>query len=102
MSTDDLCPICFEEYGDKEDGSFLCKDGKDNSNFAEICAHYFCVKCISKLRESNICACCGELCTTTCPICREDWTDYLSHRTFSEDDEDREDDDNIGSCENKQ
>jgi hypothetical protein len=60
---DDECPICFEKYGydDREDGSFLTKDGKVNSSYAEICNHYICVNCCAEIWYQE---------EVKCPMCR--------------------------------
>lgn len=87
--SDDSCPICFEEYGKQPDGGFLCQDGKHNSNFAENCTHYFCVRCIRKMVIIGRCSC-GSLKITQCPMCREDWTEYLESHYRSESDSEEE------------
>lgn len=73
------CPICYKYYGNQEDGSFLTKDGKDNSGYAEVCKHYVCHECCWKLsKQDNI----------ACPLCREDWTDWIHTHYTESDDED--------------
>lgn len=64
------CCICFESYGLQSDGSFLCEDGKFNSNFAEGCKHSCCYNCCVSLYDNMI----DEV---RCPICREDWTEWI-------------------------
>ena len=83
---DNECPICFEKYGEQIDGSFLCRDGKDNSDYAENCIHYICVKCCMKMVEN---------CNNKCPICREDWSEFLYERyeDYEEEEGYQEDDD---------
>jgi len=76
MTDIEYCPICFDEYGCQKDGTFLCKDGKVNSFYADKCNHYFCFKCINKFGKCE----CGCIKKTTCPLCREDWTEYLISR----------------------
>lgn len=76
---DNECPICFRTYGEQSDGSFLCKDGKVNSDDAENCQHYCCVDCIQTMYENSrksfilkeSCSC------VHCPLCREDWTSWI-------------------------
>ena len=76
----DTCPICYNTYGFQEDGSFLCKDGIDNSGFADetSCKHYICVQCCIQM-------CNGD--KVRCPLCREDWTDWI-HSHYSSDSDD--------------
>jgi hypothetical protein len=62
------CPICYEGYGEKPNGDFLCKDGKANSPYAEECKHYICVKCCEELSKAE---------HVKCPLCREDWTEWI-------------------------
>jgi len=82
------CPICYEAYGEKPDGSFLPKDGKHNSDYQEACNHYTCIKCCVGLIKDK----CKSCDTVKCPLCREDWTEWIfSH--YSEDDYDFSDDD---------
>jgi len=82
------CPICFEEYGEREDGTFLYQEGKDNSTFADKCKHYFCDKCIKKFSK---CDCgCGKIKKTGCPLCREDWTEYIYYLRYFEMEEEEE------------
>ena len=72
------CPICYKSYGNQEDGSFLAKDGKDNSDYAEVCKHYVCYQCCWKLSKQDI---------VLCPLCREDWTDWIHTHYTEESDE---------------
>ena len=66
------CPICYNHYGEQEDGTFLCKNGSSNSNEKKNCSHYCCVKCIDILKEDNYNNSNGK-----CPICRESWGVWL-------------------------
>lgn len=68
------CPICYEGYGEKPNGDFLCKDGKANSPYAEECKHYACVKCCIELSKAE---------HVKCPLCREDWTEWI-HAHYGE------------------
>ncbi len=78
---EEACPICFTHYGEQEDGSFLTKDGKNNSDYAEVCKHYVCHQCCWKLSLQD---------HVKCPLCREDWTDWIhSHYTESDDDDEK-------------
>jgi hypothetical protein len=77
----DECPICFTHYGEQADGSFLTKDGKDNSDYAEVCKHYICHRCCWELSKQE---------HVKCPLCREDWTDWI-HTHYTESDDDEED-----------
>ena len=72
------CPICYKQYGEQEDGSFLTKDGKKNSCCAEECSHYICYECCWRLAKQDI---------VLCPLCREDWTDWIHSRYDSDDEE---------------
>jgi hypothetical protein len=84
LDKDDSCPICYLEYGLQEDGTFLCKDGIDNSGYESSCKHYICVKCcwqLSRIEEVR------------CPLCREDWTEWIFEHYEDEDDDDSEDED---------
>lgn len=81
------CPVCLEEYGKQNDGTFLPKDGLCNSTWADVeefeCKHFVCVKCCSEMYckwydENN-----GEACrfgTIPCPLCRTNWYGFLKHR----------------------
>jgi len=81
MDTKNECPICYKYYGEQEDGSFLTKDGKNNSDYAEVCKHYVCYQCCWKLsKEEHV----------KCPLCREDWTEWI-HSHYTESDESDED-----------
>lgn len=76
MDSNNECPICFKTYGyqyddDDEDEYFLCKDGKNNSDISENCKHYICVECCEALSEQI---------EINCPLCREDWTDWIHSR----------------------
>jgi hypothetical protein len=77
------CPICFKTYGDQPDGMFLCKDGKDNSEFADQCKHYFCVECCNHLANASS--------IVFCPLCREDWTEWAQQQYVNQDDEEEDD-----------
>jgi hypothetical protein len=77
---DDTCPICYNKYGIQEDGRFLTKDGKDNSDYKEVCNHYICFDCCYSLSKQS---------SVNCPLCREDWTEWIhSHYTDSDDETD--------------
>ena len=88
-ATEGECPICYEAYGEKPDGSYLCKDGKDNSGYKEECKHYVCVECCKKLVK-DVCRCCD---TVKCPLCREDWTDWIFSHYGEESEAEVSDDD---------
>jgi len=78
------CPICYNTYGYQPDGwSFLTKDGKNNSDMADVCKHYVCVICCYQLSKQEI---------VLCPLCREDWTEWI-HTHYDEEEE--EDEDNL-------
>jgi hypothetical protein len=66
------CPICLKLIGEQEDGSFLTRNGKDNSHYAEVCKHYVCNDCCWLLSQQE---------TVLCPICRESWTEWI-HATY--------------------
>lgn len=74
MNSDNECPICFEEYGKRLDGTILIKDGKTNSDMAEECEHFCCVNCLQTIYDNIECFNCVNI---RCPICREDWTAWL-------------------------
>lgn len=83
---DKNCPICYETYGEQSDGSFLCKDGIDNSNFETPCKHYICVKCcLGLIKDKN-----EDDDEVKCPMCREDWTEWVFNRYGSDSDSDDE------------
>jgi hypothetical protein len=95
MESNKECCICYTTFGQQEDGSFICKDGKDNSSFAETCKHYICVPCCQtlynnikqKVENENEDANCA------CPLCREDWTEWiLAHYQDDSDEEDSDSD----------
>ena len=81
---DHSCPICYLNYGEQEDGSFLCKDGIDNSDYESPCKHYICVTCCRKM-----CKVASEAKDEVrCPLCREDWTQWIfNNRDYDEDEE---------------
>ena len=86
--TDTNCPICYNQYGNQPDGKFICKDGIKNSDFSENCncCHYICVDCCETLSHINT--------VILCPLCREDWTDWIkSHYDNDDDDNEEQDDD---------
>jgi len=99
MHCEKECPICYEIYGEQEDGNFLCKDGKCNSGYETECKHYICVKCCKTLRnkfiedededeEEE-----DEEKKVRCPLCREDWTDWIgSHYCTTDEETDYEND----------
>jgi hypothetical protein len=76
------CPICFEKYGQQEDGSFRCKDSIDNSNHENVsnCKHYICVPCCQTLYDRST----GSI---ACPICRADWTEWITDSYRDEEEE---------------
>ena len=72
---DDMCYICYDT-----DTIF---DGKSNSGVVTDCRHFFCIYCIEDMHCNQI---------SQCPICREDWTDWIcSHYPLSRDDDDDDD-----------
>lgn len=81
---DTNCPICFEKYGEQEDGSFRCKDSIDNSHNENVnnCKHYICVPCCQTLHDRST----GSI---GCPICRADWTEWIAD-AYGEEDETKE------------
>lgn len=83
---DNTCRICFEKFGEQENGSFRCKDSIDNSNDENInnCKHYICVPCCQTLYDTST----GSI---ACPICRADWTKWITDR-YADDDDDDDDD----------
>lgn len=105
MENEDECPICFEKYGEKLDGSFLCRDGKINSDEAENCKHYLCKNCCFQLYKNlrkdfkkGIRNKTGIINVNAyCPLCRENWTLWLLRHydsdSESESDESDESDD---------
>ena len=67
------CPICYNHYGEQEDGTFLCKDGTSNSSrYKKKCNHHCCVKCIKKMAEAD-----RDYFQGKCPLCRESWAGWL-------------------------
>ena len=88
---DDECPISFEKYGygDREDGYFLIKDGKINNEDTDICNHFICVNCCAEMWNQE---------EIRCPICREDWTEWMHYcrdycRNYCENNSDDDEDD---------
>ncbi len=88
-STEDECPVCYKTYGEQPGGWTLLKDGPQSAQ----CKHSLCVDCCIQLSLQP---------TASCPMCREDWTEYLSgyaeangydeEEDEESDDEDDEDD----------
>lgn len=100
--TDNECPICYVKYGEQEDGNFICKDGKCNSLFSTECTHYICVPCARTLYNNLRITMKGieededeeNEAVVRCPLCRENWTEWLLNSTeyaeggiFEEEDE---------------
>jgi hypothetical protein len=85
LDDNELCPICFIRYGYQEDGRFISRDGKVNSDYAVKggCAHYICVPCCMSMK--NLC----NIKRRLCPLCREDWSNWL--QDYNETDEDETD-----------
>jgi len=70
--TDDVCPICFEEYTARKQ-----RDGIRNSEYKSRCPHYCCVDCwISIYNDQNIAK-------KRCPICRANVTNWLEDNHHS-------------------
>jgi hypothetical protein len=71
------CVICYEPFGWLRDSeTFYYKSGKCFSKFAGECKHYICEDCETGLiRDKCPCEECED--PVTCPLCREDWSDYL-------------------------
>lgn len=72
MEEETHCAICFTEYGEQSDGSFLCKDSVQNSENEDNnpCMHYFCVRCWQTIHNQYKEVIC-------CPICRSDVSDWF-------------------------
>ena len=67
------CPICYNHYGEQEDGTFLCKDGTTNSSrFKGNCTHHCCVECIKEIALAD-----RDYFQGKCPLCRESWAGWL-------------------------
>lgn len=73
------CAICYEPFGRRDDGIFYFKSGKCFSEFAGECKHYICEDCETGLINGK-CPCSDCRDTVKCPLCREDWTDYLVNK----------------------
>jgi len=71
--TDDVCPICFEEYTPSK-----MRDGIRNSEYKSRCPHYCCIDCWINIYndESNT--------KKRCPICRANVSKWLedNHQDF--------------------
>ena len=83
------CPVCYTEF------SQTVIDGKDNSDSAEVCKHYLCVPCCqtlyNNLRKEFKKGGWGKKGKTPdvkCPICREDWTEWILSHYNDEEEED--------------
>jgi hypothetical protein len=85
MKLDEECPICYTKYGRQEDGSFLCMDSINNSALASTstCTHYICAHCCWELSRME---------QVRCPLCREDWSEWV-HQRYTDIDSDSSDDD---------
>ena len=66
---DTECCLCYESYGNQPNGTWLCMDGIKNSFFDIQCNHWFCVKCIYKMKKQPT--------PWLCPLCRLDWTEFI-------------------------
>ena len=88
------CPVCLEEYGKKNDGTFLLKDGLCNSNCKKWskyvekfeCKHFVCVKCCDQLFGkwyTEHYSMWNQIGKIPCPMCRVDWFYFLRRRGFS-------------------
>ena len=86
MDCEEECPICYNKYGEQSDGEFLCKDGKCNSDMSDLCTHYICVKCCKILRN-NFIEDEDEDNEVNCPLCREDWTEWIKGHYYTTDEE---------------
>jgi len=65
------CPICYLNYGEQDDGRFLCSDGIHKSDkFTTKCIHSCCVECIKELSKAD---------TARCPLCRENWSGFIKY-----------------------
>ena len=93
MDSDENCSICYRKYGLQSNGIFLCKDGHSNSDYITTCEHWFCFNCINKFYIEQV---------YNCPICNENWLQWIKSRHFylyhlhndDDDNEDANDDDN--------
>jgi len=84
---DEECPICYESYACNG------KDGKFNSDMAEICNHAICGQCCKQLYSNAIRTANPNI---KCPLCREDWTDWiLSHYDEYDTEEEEEENDEV-------
>ena len=87
MDSDENCSICYRKYGLQSNGIFLCKDGHSNSDYITTCEHWFCCNCIDKFYIEQV---------YNCPICNENWLQWIKSRHFylyhnDDDDDDNED-----------
>jgi len=74
------CAICYEPFGWRPDRIFYHKSGKCFSEYAEECKHYICEDCETGLiRGKCPCEDCWD--EIKCPLCREDWSDYLMNKS---------------------
>ena len=90
------CPVCFEAYERGE----RPKHGKCNTDFAvqDGCKHYVCYECCltlaRKIRDDDE--------SVGCPMCREDWTEFLwnvldYYEEEEEEDEEEEEEDSLAT-----
>lgn len=82
MDTEIECPVCKENYEDNG----LSMHGKCNTSLKTDCKHYICSNCCLQLYRTR---------NTLCPICRDDWREFLSNNyenhlidTYFDDDSD--------------
>ena len=86
MESSEECPICLEEYSRE-----LCilKDGNANQKIISKCQHWFCVKCLIQMTQSEI---------ALCPLCRVDISEllntYRQHAFQFQNAEEREEEEN--------
>ena len=78
----EACGSCGVKYGIQATGEFICKDGPWNSDFDHDCTHHFCTPCLKTMEN---------MCQMACPICDEDWSDWILGAYGSDTDSDEED-----------
>jgi uncharacterized protein (DUF2225 family) len=75
--TDEECPVCYETYARE---TMVFQDSKAIEKNSQ-CTHWFCVNCLKKMSENDICV---------CPLCRRDISDLVNSYLSDDGEEEKE------------